>query len=189
MLDIINKEKECLPVPKIIESHERVEIENGETRKSIQSITKRYEDEPEYVKLYLDTVLYLKDLPKGYNSILMSFLKHMTYANYHNRERGQIIYVNASMKKAIAKDLQVSVARINQALTDFTKGELFQRIDTGTYRVNAHLFGKGNWEDIKELRMQVTFNAEGKTVMTEIEKAVVKKASLKIVASEKPDIE
>ena len=171
-------------MPRIIESHEKIEIDqNGVSRKTTQNITKRYEDEPEYVKVYLDTILYLKDLPKGFNSILLAFLRHMTYANFHNREKGQIIYVNASMKKSIANDLGVSVARINQALTEFTKGEIFYRVDTGTYKVNAHLFGKGDWQDIKEIRMQVNFNAEGKSIMSVIEKKNSKN-HLKIVASE-----
>lgn len=168
-------------MPRIIESHETTVIdENGKFKESRRNITKRYEDEPEYIKLYLDTVLYISDLPKGYNSILLAFLNHMSYASVKNNEKGQLIYVNSSMKKNIANDLGVSVARLNQALTDFVKGEIFYRVDRGTYQVNPYLFGKGDWQDIKEIRMNITFNGQGKSVMSEIEKKS-KKTQLRAV--------
>lgn len=157
-------------MPKIIESHtELVESSDGNITRT-RNYTKRYEDEPNYIKIYLDTVLYLNNIPKGYNSVLLSFLKEMSYAGRTNKEGGQLIYVNSTMKKNIAEDLNVSVSRINHALTNFVKSKIFFRIDRGTYQVNAHLFGKGDWQDIKEIRMKVSFNANGNTIESEIEK-------------------
>jgi len=135
-----------------------------------QNRTIRYDTEPNYVKIYLDTVLYISDLPKGYNSILMSFLTHMTYASTNNNYGGQIIYTNKQLKEDIANRNNVSLARVNQSLSDFCKGKLFERIGTATYRVNPHLFGKGDWSDIAKIRMEITFDASGKSVMSEIEK-------------------
>ncbi len=158
-------------MPKIYGSHNEVEFsEDGSIKKSKQNFSMKYESEPNYVKLYLNTVLYISDLPKGYNSILLAFLDHMSYARRDNNNGGQLIYINSAMKKGIASELNISVARINQALTDLVKGEVFYRVDRGTYQVNPHLFGRGDWQDIKEIRMEITFNAEGKTVMSEVEK-------------------
>lgn len=158
-------------MPRIVEQTiETVTDEQGNIKEQKRNLTKRYEDEPEYIKLYLDTILYLKDLPKGYNSILFAFLKRMTYSSSSNNGGGQMIYVNAHMKNEIADELEVSLARVNQAITDFVKGKIFYRAGRGTYQVNAHLFGKGDWQNIKEIRMQIHFNSEGKTVMSEIEK-------------------
>lgn len=142
---------------------------DGEVISQITDTIHKFEDEPNYVKLYLDTVLYISDLPKGYNSILLAFLNHMSYASVKNKENGQLIYVNSAMKKGIAEDLGVTIDRINHAITDFVKGKVFYRVDRGTYQVNPYLFGKGDWKDIKEIRMNITFNAQGKTVMSEIE--------------------
>ncbi|MGH0770026.1 replication/maintenance protein RepL, partial [Bacillus paranthracis] len=88
--------------------------------------------EPNYIKVYLDTILYLKDLPKGLNSILYAFLKRMSYGNQ--------LVVNAALKRQIAKELGLSLSSINNAISKFVKGELLIREDTGLYKVNPHLF-------------------------------------------------
>lgn len=171
-------------MPKLVEQTlETIIDEHGNVIEKKHNITKRYEDEPEYIKMYLDTVLYLKDLPKGYNSILLAFLKRMTYSSNSNNGGGQMIYVNAHMKKEIADELSVSSARVNQAITDFVKGKIFFRAGRGTYQVNAHLFGKGDWQNIKEIRMNIQFDANGKSVMSEIEKNTNSTPKLQVVNS------
>lgn len=118
--------------------------------------------EPNYIKVYLNTILYLKDLPKGLNSILYAFLKRMSYGNQ--------LVINAALKRQIAKELELSLSSINNAISKFVKGELLIREDTGLYKVNPHLFGKGDWKDIAKIRLEVTFDTEGKTIMSEIER-------------------
>lgn len=118
--------------------------------------------EPNYIKVYLDTILYLKDLPKGLNSILYAFLKRMSYGNQ--------LVINAALKRQIAKELELSLSSINNAISKFVKGELLIREDTGLYKVNPHLFGKGDWKDIAKIRLEVTFDMQGKTIMSEIER-------------------
>ena len=143
----------------------RVLDENGELKEEVKSTSYYIEQEPPYVKMYLDTVLYLKDLPKGYNPILMSILRRLPWAN-----QDQSIAINAGIKRQIAKELSCSVSRINAAITDFVKGEVLFRIDTGVYNVNPHLFGRGDWGDIARLRLEVLFDSDGKTIMGTIEK-------------------
>lgn len=112
-----------------------------------EDLTVNWGREPNYIKLYLDTVLYLKDLPKGLNTILYALLKRMSYGNQ--------LVLNAALKRQIAKEIELSVSSINNAITKFVKGELLERIDTGLYRVNPHIFGKGEWKDIAKIRMEV----------------------------------
>ncbi|MDT7960139.1 replication/maintenance protein RepL [Clostridium perfringens] len=128
--------------------------------------------EPNYIKVYLDTILYLKDLPKGLNSILYAFLKRMSYGNQ--------LVVNAALKRQIAKELGLSLSSINNAISKFVKGELLIREDTGLYKVNPHLFGKGDWKDIAKIRLEVVFDAKGKTIMSEIEKKETKEEKQKV---------
>lgn len=128
--------------------------------------------EPNYIKVYLDTILYLKDLPKGLNSILYAFLKRMSYGNQ--------LVVNAALKRQIAKELELSLSSINNAISKFVKGELLIREDTGLYKVNPHLFGKGDWKDIAKIRLEVVFDSKGKTIMSEIEKKEAKEKKQKV---------
>ncbi|MBK3313464.1 MULTISPECIES: replication/maintenance protein RepL [Bacillales] len=128
--------------------------------------------EPNYIKVYLDTILYLKDLPKGLNSILYAFLKRMSYGNQ--------LVVNAALKRQIAKELGLSLSSINNAISKFVKGELLIREDTGLYKVNPHLFGKGDWKDIAKIRLEVVFDPKRKTIMSEIEKKETKEEKQKV---------
>lgn len=128
--------------------------------------------EPNYIKVYLDTILYLKDLPKGLNSILYAFLKRMSYGNQ--------LVVNAALKRQIAKELELSLSSINNAISKFVKGELLIREDTGLYKVNPHLFGKGDWKDIAKIRLEVVFDSKGKTIMSEVERKEAKEKKQKV---------
>lgn len=141
-----------------------------------QAITYNVEKEPPYVKIYLDTILYLSDLPKGYNKILGAILRRMPWAT-----DCQDIALNAGIKRRIARDLDISMSRIDHAITDFVKGGLLSRVEVGVYHANPNLFGRGEWKDIKKLRLNVTFDASGKTIMTEIEK---KKKKLELLINE-----
>lgn len=122
--------------------------------------------EPPFIKLYLDCLCDFKGLSKSLNPILLEFLKYMTYANTSDPNGGQIIYLNAALKRNIAAATGKTVKRIEQAITDFVKTGVFSRIATGTYQVNAELFGKGDWKDIKNIR--ATFDFGKGTVETEI---------------------
>lgn len=146
---------------KIIVDHETGEITETE-------IVHKQGVEPSFVKLYLDCIFQFKGLSTSLNPILLGFLKRMSYASPELLEGGQIIYVNAQMKRDIAKEVGKSVKRVEQALTDFVKTEIFKRIATGTYQVNPYIFGRGEWKDIKNIRTTLDFAAG--TIDTKIEK-------------------
>lgn len=122
--------------------------------------------EPPFIKLYLDCLCNFKGLSKSLNPILIELLRYMTYANTAESTGGQVIYLNAALKKQIADNTGRTVKRIEQALTDFVKSGIFKRIATGTYQVNAELFGKGDWKDIKNIR--ATFDFGNGTIEAEI---------------------
>lgn len=88
--------------------------------------------EPDYVKLYLDCVLVLKGLGKGFNPILVEFLKYMSYADIGKTGGGQTIFVNKMLKEQIAKELGLSLKRIEQSITEFVKTGIFKRLGVGT---------------------------------------------------------
>lgn len=139
---------------RVILTEERITDQTGEVLSSVQKI--KVEGEPDFVKLYLDCLSTFKGFSKSLNPILLEFLRCMSYANTENG--GQIIYVNAAMKKNIAKKLNKSIDRINQALTDFVKKGILARLDTGMYQVNPYLFGRGQWKDVRALRATFDFN-------------------------------
>lgn len=150
--------------------------QDGVILRSEEERTVNWGTEPNYIKLYLDDILYLSDLPKGLNSTLYALLKRMSYGNQ--------LVINAALKRQIANEIGLSVSSINNAITKFVKGRLLERIDTGLYLVNPHLFGKGEWKDIAKIRLNVIFDSNGKTIMAEIDRVddinISKTAQIKI---------
>ena len=108
--------------------------------------------EPQYIKLYLQDVMYLKDLPKWSNQILYCLLKIM---NYENK-----IFLNAELKKEIAEQLNIKAQTINDAITSFTKSKILIRFGSSSYIANPMLFGKGEWLGIRKIRLTVEYDFE-----------------------------
>lgn len=103
--------------------------------------------EPNFVKIYLDDISYIADLPRGHLALMCELLK-----NVSNASEGQTIIVNKYMKEQIADKRGISVGYINNAITDLVKREILIRIAQGTYYINPYLFGKGGWDDIEKIR-------------------------------------
>lgn len=157
------------------ESTREIVDQNGHTITKTSEKTKYVSREPDYIKLYLDNILYLKDLPKGMNTVLYGLLKRMGYDNQ--------LVLNAALKRQIAEEIGMTVKSIDNSIAKFVKGEILLRKDRGLYTVNPHLFGRGEWRNISEIRMEIIFNKDGKTVMTEIEREVPEVEAVKINAN------
>lgn len=121
--------------------------------------------EPTFIKLYLDDVLYLSDMPTKHSAILYELLKRSTYAGSKD---GMQVIINASLKRRIQKSLGLkNIGSISNAITDLVKGKILYRVDVGMYNFNPYLFGKGDWQDISRLRLEVNYDdIKGKTFKT-----------------------
>lgn len=140
------------------ESNQQVVVdENGSFKKVIVENKKQYkiESEPEYVKLYLDSLGQFKGWQLGLNPILLEMLRRASYAD--SDLGGQVIYLNKILKEQIGKKCNVGYKRVEQAITSFVKAGAIRRIGVGTYQFNPYLFGKGEWKDIKNIRAAFDF--------------------------------
>lgn len=133
---------------------EFVNSSTGEITHQITETSSYVEREPDYVKIYIQDILKLKDLPKSSNSILLSILKRMGYNH-------QITLI-APIKRQIAEELSVELVTISKAIESFCKKDILIRQDRGLYIVNPYFFGRGKWEDIKKIRMTIEYSAKGR---------------------------
>ncbi len=139
---------------------ERFDSETGEVKTiSRDSILPR---EPDFVKLYLEDVARINNVPSWADSILYQLLRQMNYRNE--------IVLNATVKKRIGEELDLSMKTINNALGLLVKKQILFREGIGVYIGNPMLFGKGEWKDIRELRLKVQYSKKGRHVSTEITK-------------------
>ena len=93
----------------------------------------------------------------SFNPILIEFLKNASYADIDSDNGGQVIYMNKMLKENIAKKCNVSLKRVEQAITEFVKKGIMRRIGVGTYQFNPNLFGFGRWSDIYNIRAVFDF--------------------------------
>lgn len=156
-------------MPKIRHSIEtQVQNENGETISRRANRTLSWGAEPSFIKLYLQDVLYLSDMPKHHEKILYELLKRSTYAG---EKSGMQVSLSAGTKRLICKELNIkNIHSIDNALYDLVKGKILYRVETGVYNFNPYLFGKGDWQDIARLRLEINYDdIKGKTFKTNIE--------------------
>lgn len=147
-------------MPKIKQSIETVVIENGVVTEERRNQTLSWGTEPPFVKLYLQDVLYLSDMPKHHEKILYELLKRSSYAS-----EGMTVSLSAGTKRIIAKELNIqNVRSINNVLSDLVKGKILFRIETGVYQFNTMFFGKGDWQDIARMRLEINYDEiQGRT--------------------------
>ena len=128
----------------------------------------RQSSEPDYVKVYLDDICYLTDIPKYCGNVLKQLLKYVTYAD--DEIGGMIINLSPYSRKVISESLGLKqVQSLTNAITALVKGKVLFKLGGGAYQLNPYLFGKGEWKDIKKLRTTITWDSKGKTIQTEIE--------------------
>lgn len=117
--------------------------------------------EPDFIKLYIKDVLYLKELPAGHNSILMALLKLSNYGN--------IIILTRPIKKIISESTGLAETTINKAITELVRGDILIRKDRALYVLNPFLFGRGHWKDIEKLRTEMNYSLEGRTWKVQVD--------------------
>lgn len=139
--------------------------DKGEIVSKRANRTLSWGSEPAFIKLYLQDVLYLADMPTKHSAILYELLKRSSYAGDKD---GMQVIVNASLKRRIQEALGLkNVGSISNAITELVKGKVLYRADVGMYNFNPYLFGKGDWQDIAKLRLEIDYDdIKGKTFKT-----------------------
>ena len=109
--------------------------------------------EPDYVKVYIQDIGRINEVTKEENNVLLEFIRHMGYSN--------VIPVFKPIKEMIAKKLGISFHTVDKAVKKFKKKGLFIPYQRGMYIADPSLFGKGKWQDIKNLRLVIEYDEKG----------------------------
>jgi len=127
---------------------------------SFKTISRPKEDD--FIKLYISNIGYLHQLKPNQQELLYYFLKSMNYSN--------LIVINKTIKEMIAEESGKSFGTVENALTSYVNSGIFLRKGRGVYIANPYLFGKGRFEDIQRIRMEIVYTADGIKLKSEIEK-------------------
>lgn len=134
-----------------------IETVNGETGEIVLNETVResflIEREPDFVKLYLEDISRLKDVPQGMNKVLFELMKAINYNG--------IIMAYKPVKELMANNMGISVNYLNKCIDEFYKKGILIRYARGVYIADPNLFAKGSWKDIQNLRLVIEYNQNG----------------------------
>lgn len=135
--------------------------EDGEMlEQNFKTISKAKEDD--FIKLYLSDIGFFHRLQPNQQELLYHFLQKMTYDN--------LIVINKTIKEMIAKESGKSYRTVENALTRYVDTGILLRQGRGVYIANPYLFGKGRFEDIQKIRMEVVYTSGGIKLKSLIEK-------------------
>lgn len=134
-----------------------IDFATGEITEKITHRVKTLSQEPPFVKVYLDDIVSLYNLPARSSNMIHVLLTKMDYEG--------IISLNAASKRRMAAQLGTSLSVIDNQLSSLSKTKVLQRLDRGEYMFNPNLFAKGFWADIKKLRdkfieLKISYNTK-----------------------------
>lgn len=156
-------------MPRIRQSvEETIQDTNGTIVERRRNQTLSWGDEPPYIKLYIKDLMYMSDMPRHYTNLVYALLKRVSYASDAD---GMCVTLVPRIKKAICAELGwEKTSSLDNALQKLLKGQIIFRVDRGVFQMNPYLFGKGEWQDISRIRMQVTYDVDGKTFASVVER-------------------
>lgn len=113
------------------------------------------EREPDYVKLYLEDIARLKDLPPSASSLMTLIIKSMGYNN--------LFFAFKPLKEMFCEELKMPLNTLNKQIERLKNTGILLPIPNkrGCYLVDPNLFARGKWEDIKQLRLIIDYNIDG----------------------------
>jgi predicted transcriptional regulator len=121
----------------------------GEVLQMRREEKRKVSREPDFIKLYLNNIMLLNSVPQQKTDVLYLLLTRMNYKN-------EIVLVSG-IKKEMAEELNCSLATIDKSLSLLVDKGVLKRKDRGIYIANPHLFGRGQWTEIEQLRLSLEF--------------------------------
>lgn len=126
-----------------------VDDKTGEVTSSSTTYVSTPKIEPAYVKLYFDGLDKLREIPLYCWPVLLWMLGKVSYANEE-----QSLELCSTTRKGVAESLNMSVNRVNHAVSDLVRCGIIFRSGKGLYRFNPVFFARGEWKDIQKLRCE-----------------------------------
>ena len=128
-----------------------------ESRTETKTKLSKTEQEPRYVKMYLDDFRLLQGLSATESAILHELLYLMQYATNE-------VVVLKDDRELIAENCKTTDGMVKQTLRKLVDKDILKRKpNRGKYIVNPKFFGRGSWRDVQELRITLEYNNHGRS--------------------------
>lgn len=148
---------------KIIQISERIVTnEHGEVLRDERERVLRLPQEPEYVKLYLQDLATVLDVPVGPQALLISLVRKIDWEG--------LISLSPSSRERLAMQLGIKMHTLANYLTVLCERGILRRVGRGEYEMDPHIMAKGDWSSINKRRndffMTVVYSVDGSKKVT-----------------------
>ena len=139
----------------------------GEALSTKKTSVCRIPQEPPYMKVYLNDLCRLTNVPKANEDVLKLLLRKLDYDGY--------ITISTRYREEIQKKLNITAGTLRNRIQLLKQQGLIRVVSNNEYEANPHFFGRGNWADIYNRRIEgkfkltITYDTKGnKKIKTEV---------------------
>lgn len=143
---------------RVTKSHTKVVVDQGtgEILKSEVMESTTVGREPDFIKMYIQDLGRLMSLNNSDNKILLFLLSTLDYSSK--------LKLDMYAKQEIMEALEMPLNTVNASIKNLYNAGILIRQAHSRYLMNPALFARGRWEDVKQIRMQIDYNEEGRTI-------------------------
>jgi len=124
-------------------------------------INKKSANQKDFVYAFTKSIGYLSQLTKSEINTLFGLFKYTTMQNK--------IYTNKSMKTEISEEMNLNYQTVENSITNLAKKGILGRLERGVYVLNPTFFGKGDFNELKKIKIFQEFDFTTNTQRTAIE--------------------
>lgn len=136
---------------------EVVDMNTGKTVKEVTTNVVALMQEPAFVKIYLNDLSKLLDLPDYCKNVVYALLQIMSFDG--------TIRLTLGTKIKICEKIGIKEKSFRNYLTAIVKNGILLRVSTCEYEMNPCLFAKGHWSEIHKRRedfeLKVRYKSNG----------------------------
>lgn len=110
--------------------------------------------EPPHVKIYLEDIAAINHLPPAASKVLNLLIQHMGYNN--------MVPMLKPFKEMICASLDIKMNTLEKVTRNLVEAGILHKYARGLYLLDPHLFAKGRWENIENLRLIIEYDEKGK---------------------------
>lgn len=144
----------------IIENNSTIITKDGEILKTDRIKKQLVSKEPSFYKVYTDAIYDISalfGLSPMETRVFTSLAKNMSYNN--------MIVLIKSVKEVLMLDTGItSMNTINKSIQQLKNKGLIIPFAKSSYIINPDYVGKGRWEDIEALKIQIEYKKKGKEI-------------------------
>ena len=134
----------------------------GEVLEETAEVVSRLPREPAFIKLYLEDINLLMDVPTGPGNLLHILVKKVDYEGY--------ISLTTGSRDRICEQVGIKRQTLANYLQTLVRKKILKNIGRGDYELNPHLFAKGEWKDIsrrrdKYIQLNIRYSPDGKRII------------------------